>query len=73
MKKTLFLTAVTALFMASCTKDRTCTCTSSSNGTQGDPSTTTIVDATKGQAKANCVSTKETDGSDTYTTDCKLS
>jgi hypothetical protein len=64
-----------ALATTSCTKDRTCTCTysNSKSGSTTTDYTVTIKDATKGQAKANCVSTVEVDNGTTFTTDCKLS
>jgi hypothetical protein len=71
MKKTaLFVTALAAATMAlsSCAKDRTCTCTDS----DGDTWKETLVGVTKGQAKANCISTSYTDNGDTYTINCKL-
>ena len=75
MKKMLFMAAVAALFSASCSKDRTCTCTNSnSKSTTTSTTTTKLVKVTKGQAKSNCISTKETDSNGvTYTSDCKLS
>ena len=68
------IAAVAALTTVSCAKDRTCTCTDS-NSAGGTPttSTRTLVGTSKGQAKANCVSTKWTNtGGITYTSDCKL-
>ena len=72
MKKPNFFIAIAcgivAMTLGSCTKDRICTCTDS----DGDSWKQTLVGVTKGQAKANCVSTTETDGGDTYTVTCKL-
>ncbi|MGZ4042137.1 MAG: hypothetical protein ACXVO9_02970 [Bacteroidia bacterium] len=74
MKKVLLIAAVAGLTMVSCKKDYTCTCTeSSSAGGSSQSQATTIVKATKAQAKANCVSTKVTDNGVTFTNDCKLS
>jgi hypothetical protein len=75
MKKVILFAAVIGLSAVSCTKDRVCTCTESSTAT-GSTSQTysyTLVGSTKGQAKANCVSTKETGSTGIVTTtDCKL-
>ncbi|MES2681682.1 MAG: hypothetical protein V4635_17435 [Bacteroidota bacterium] len=69
MKKMLFIVAVAALFTTSCSKDRVCTC----KDTSGDEDKVTLVKVTKGQAKANCVSTKYDDGNgNTYTNTCEL-
>ncbi|MES2566859.1 MAG: hypothetical protein V4565_08330 [Bacteroidota bacterium] len=66
--KTVFLfTALAGLSMASCKKDKVCTC-SDANGT----STTTLVNVTKAQAKANCISTSQTNNGVTYTSSCSL-
>lgn len=67
MKKVLLLTTLAGLSMASCKKDKVCTC-SSHNGT----SSTTLVNVTKAQAKANCISTTHTDNGVTYSTNCSL-
>ncbi|MBC7383048.1 MAG: hypothetical protein H7296_08650 [Bacteroidia bacterium] len=67
MKKILLLTAFAGLTMASCKKDRVCTC-SDSNGT----STTTLVHVSKAQAKANCISTSQTENGVTYSNMCSL-
>lgn len=77
MKKILLIAAVAGLAMASCKKDYTCECTQ----TTVPASTTTtskkqILDASKRQAKANCVSWSSdmTFGSTVFTTnmDCEL-
>lgn len=75
MKKVILMAAV-CFAVASCGKDRTCTCTNTSsyNGISATTtSTRTLVDVSKGQAKANCISTAATytDGS-SYSSDCKL-
>ncbi len=66
MKKILVIASVLAFFSA-CKKDYTCTCTTGSFS-----STTTIKDATKRQAQANCVSYKYTSNNVTVETDCSL-
>lgn len=69
------IVAVVALTAVSCAKDRTCTCTET-NSANSTTTTTTVtqVGSTKGQAKANCLSTKETDKNGvTWTNTCKLS
>jgi hypothetical protein len=73
MKKILLIAAVAALGAVSCQKDRTCSCTTSSSlGGQSTSQDIVYKNATKSQAKAGCVSTKETDPNETITTDCKL-
>lgn len=73
MKKILLIAAVAGLSMVSCKKDRICTCTESeSTGGSSYTSNTTIVKASKAQAKANCVSTTVTEGGVIYTSTCKL-
>ncbi|MES2762171.1 MAG: hypothetical protein V4677_08190 [Bacteroidota bacterium] len=76
MKKLSILSvAFLALSLASCKKDHTCTCTNTS--TQAGSTTTTseivYVKAKKADAKRACVKTTDTNGSVTYTQDCKLS
>jgi hypothetical protein len=71
MKKILIPAVVVAFAMASCAKDRTCTCTTTAPG-YTDTEKVTIVESTKGQAKANCVSTSQTESGVTVTRDCKL-
>jgi hypothetical protein len=75
MKKVIMIAAVVALTAVSCAKDRTCTCTHSNSANSATSTTTVIqVESTKGQAKANCLSTKETDKNGvTWTSSCKLS
>lgn len=80
MKKiTLFAFAVAALSLASCKKDRTCSCTQTDVTTSGGvSSTSTSSDVTvmtkvsKGTARANCLTTKvsysQTYGGVSYTT-----
>lgn len=68
MKKLSVLAIVALMATASCTKDRTCTCTYTGGGEQK----TTLVGVTKAQAKANCVSTKTDYNGVTVTGTCKL-
>lgn len=75
MKKLSILSiiAIIAISFTACKKDRVCECTtktSSSSSTSTEKMT--IVKATKRQAKANCVSTKEEDKGVTTTTECEL-
>lgn len=74
MKKIMMIAVVIGLTSLSCAKDRTCTCTNTdSAGGPSTTTTTTLVGTSKGQAKANCVSTKWTGTTGTvYTSDCKL-
>jgi hypothetical protein len=79
MKKVLlFVAVVTAASFASCKKDRVCTCTSTTTP-GGGASTTSVVtytEAKKGDARAACLSSTQTDvfGGTSYTTtrDCSL-
>jgi maltodextrin utilization protein YvdJ len=74
MKNTIIIGAM-AFMLFSCAKDRKCTCTTSSDavGNVAYTSTTTLVEVTKGQAKAQCVSKKwTTTNGVNYTEDCKL-
>ena len=76
MKKLVLFAAVASMAAVSCSKDRTCTCTTSVSGNGASASSTdviTLVGSTKSQAKANCVSTKQTYTTGTIvTSDCKL-
>jgi len=82
MKKIFLLLSVVALTATSCKKDRTCSCTISSNAptTPGysvtQTSETTMTKVSKRSAKDACVKTTSdaTYGGNTYTTtyDCKL-
>lgn len=76
MKKLLFVAAIVSVVAVSCSKDRTCTCTTTVSGNGASASSTdviTLVGSTKSQAKANCVSTKQTYTTGTIvTSDCKL-
>ncbi|MGZ4035684.1 MAG: hypothetical protein ACXVNN_01715 [Bacteroidia bacterium] len=69
MKKLLFLSIVAVASLASCKKDRTCTCTDSSGNTQ----VYTLTKISKGEAKDACLATStHTSGSSTNTTTCTL-
>lgn len=76
MKKLVLFAAVASMVAISCSKDRTCTCTTTVSGNGASASSTdviTLVGSTKSQAKANCVSTKQTYTTGTIvTSDCKL-
>ncbi|MFY9309576.1 MAG: hypothetical protein WAQ28_11065 [Bacteroidia bacterium] len=77
MKKgLLFIAVVSAFSFASCKKDRTCTCTLTSDAPGATPTTTmvTYTDAKKGDARAACYSAKQaiTGTSYTYTKTCEL-
>lgn len=74
MKKTI-LAVSAVLIMTACAKDHKCTCTSTSNitGSTANTQETTLIETTKGQAKANCVSGSTTSGTVVVTYDCKLS
>jgi hypothetical protein len=64
MKKVIFIAIVAVASLASCKKDRTCTCTSSYGGS----SVVTYTKAKKGDARAACLSTTSTG----YSTTCTL-
>ncbi len=74
MKKVLFIALVAAASLASCKKDRTCSCTYTST----DPSFTTYTqvytfnDAKKSDAKKACITSTNTNGSYTETNTCEL-
>jgi hypothetical protein len=71
MKKILIPAVVVAFAMASCAKDRSCSCTETYDGTTYTYKRT-IVESTKGQAKANCVSYTMVEDGETTTVTCKL-
>jgi hypothetical protein len=72
MKKIIFVAIVAVASLASCKKDRVCTCTTSGGGT----SVKTYTKAKKADARAACMSTTATGtyGGVTYvsTTTCTL-
>jgi hypothetical protein len=75
MRKISIIVALALLIGTSCSKDRTCTCTDSNSLTSiTTTNSITLVESTKGQAKANCVSTEYTDATTniTYKSECKL-
>jgi hypothetical protein len=77
MKKVLFIAVVAVASLASCKKDRVCTCTSTSSlGGTATTNTVTYTEAKKGDARANCLSKTEAEtfGSTSYTvtTTCEL-
>ncbi|MCW3084181.1 MAG: hypothetical protein JWP12_1547 [Bacteroidetes bacterium] len=75
MKKVLFIAVVAVASLASCKKDRTCTCTSSNSVSGADPIPTvkTYTKAKKGDARAACLSYTRTEtGGSVTTVDCKL-
>lgn len=64
----LSICAIAVISVVACKKDRVCECT-----TNGVTEKVTLVDATKRQGKANCVSYTEENGNGTSTkTECKL-
>ena len=76
MKKVLFIAIVAVASLASCKKDRTCTCTDSSTqpGYVGSTNITTYTKAKKGDARAACMSYTytPTGSSYSYTQTCTL-
>lgn len=74
MKRNIFTAIVLSAFLFSCAKDRTCECTTSSSaGGTSTTSSVTLVENTKSQAKANCVSsTWQTSKGETITETCTL-
>ena len=72
MKKSLFLAAVASLFFASCKKDYTCTCTTTSAGVSATASTT--IKDTKKNAKDACEAgnTSSTVGGITTSINCEI-
>lgn len=77
MKKgLLFIAVLSAFSFASCKKDRTCTCTTTSDfpGSTTSTDIKTFNDAKKADARAACVSSKYTISGTTYTvtSNCEL-
>lgn len=83
MKKVLFIAAVAVASLASCKKDRVCTCTSTTTSTGGgttivtsDASQVTYTKAKKGDARSACLSYTTTNtstyGTSTTTADCSI-
>ncbi|MDF2436862.1 MAG: hypothetical protein K0Q95_1238 [Bacteroidota bacterium] len=69
MKKVIFIAIVAVASLASCKKDRVCTCTSG-----GTAYTKTFTKAKKADARAACLSTTSasTTGGTSYVTTCEL-
>lgn len=59
MKKVLFIAVVAVASLASCKKDRTCTCTTTSSGVT-TTEVTVIHEAKKGDARQMCYGTQTT-------------
>lgn len=78
MKKVLLVAAVAGLAMVSCKKDYVCECTTTSTipGYTTSTSKSTVVEVSKGRAKAGCATTssESTFGGSTYVTtrECSL-
>jgi hypothetical protein len=74
MKKIfLFVAVVSAFSLASCKKDRTCTCVSSnSDGSPGDTYIVTIKDAKKSDSKKACINQTYTEPGNTTTVTCTV-
>lgn len=59
MKKVLFIAVVAVASLASCKKDRTCTCTTTTAG--GTVTEVTVIhEAKKGEARENCLGSQTT-------------
>jgi len=69
MKKTLLIVAIAGLAMASCKKDRTCTCTITPSAGTVTTETTKFYSAKKSEARLFCLGSQETttDGTTTVT------
>jgi hypothetical protein len=67
MKKVIFIAIVAVASLASCKKDRVCTCTTGSY-----TSIVTYTDAKKGDARAACLSTTSTSTYGSSVTTCTL-
>jgi hypothetical protein len=73
MKKIIFIGFVAVASLASCKKDRTCTCTTTySDGSPSDTDVMVITKSRKSDAKVNCLSTTMVDDGVTETTTCEL-
>ena len=74
MKKILFIAIVAVASLASCKKDRVCTCTdtSSASGSTASTYVITYTKSSKKTAKANCLSTTTVSDGVTYTSNCEL-
>ena len=75
MKKVIFIAVVAVASLASCKKDHTCTCTSTSDAPGSTSSTQvyTVVKAKKSDAKKACITSKTTNSAGYTTTNtCEL-
>jgi hypothetical protein len=76
MKKIAFIAIIALAGLASCKKDRTCTCVTTRSGSSGaETEVTTYSGVTKKSAKATCTSGTSYDMSDpgdVRTRDCQL-
>ncbi len=76
MKKIILVVAIAGLAMASCKKDRICSCTTTSSFTVGGSYTSTndvtYNKVTKGTAKSACISRKASDSNSSYSSVCAL-
>jgi hypothetical protein len=76
MKKVLLMAAVVVASLASCKKDHTCTCTStttySGGSFTGDPVVTEYPKSKKAAARSHCLSSTSTDSGSTTTRTCTL-
>ena len=68
MKKVIFIAIVAVASLASCKKDRTCTCTT----TGGGSSVVVYTKAKKSDARAACLSTTYTSTYGSYVKTCTL-
>ncbi|HEX8516098.1 MAG TPA: hypothetical protein VF868_07850 [Bacteroidia bacterium] len=69
MKKVIFIAIVAVASLASCKKDRVCTCTSTGSSTA---SVKTYTKAKKSDARAACLSTTQTSTYGSYVQTCEL-
>lgn len=76
MKKVLFMAAVIVASLASCKKDYTCTCTTSTTSSAGtfvgDPEVTVYPKSKKSAARSHCLSSTSSGTGYTSTTTCEL-
>lgn len=74
MKKVLFIAVLAVVSFASCKKDYTCTCvtTSSAAGSSASTDVETLNGVSKSAARANCMDATMVNNGVTYTQDCTL-
>ena len=79
MKKVILVVAIAGLAMASCKKDRICSCTVTSSYTAGSTTIntttndeTTFKEVSKRTAKSACISRKASDSNSSYSAVCEL-